>query len=551
MNTIARRRSAAAQNSAESSSSAASPVGDQKIYRLVRASMASSHAQNGTDNDGAPCSQTKTAFIQNDVRPAIRNLFPGVSIMDAAELRSAQQHVFLISTSFDDPFTIQQPHDQNNPTTPEQLNITSDTNNRMKLRRELERGCGKLIARRWRNSARFWNLNTSSNTAEDILMIARAEVAGYRVARRLICDGGDGSKEKRDMIPQVLYFSHDISDVSDDANYAYQTEEIWGLFAYVGEGSASFRQTSRIHEGNFANQMVKVRHEFGFDEPHPRHGRVVEEHCLAYALKIIDQVIIPLHDCAHRQSSQGHSLIFSEREQVLLGVDGRSRRPFSFGYMLDLYEGASVKMGEHIISLQMNSNETNKLCGASQYRFDRLVGAIQSGSKELRGEVVATQTTVPFTLVHCDLQPQNLIFWRRDQTFDDFSEKTHSYVPNIACILDWEEAALADLRFELLLVCRKVCASMEQATSVWNYYREATLSRHQLDIGSLEPWLKLEGLHSITTMAMQALLGGGRGPWEKKSDLICKIDRELLRLVSLGMISCKSALSSGHGEQRA
>mmetsp|Transcript_9915 Transcript_9915/g.14742 ORF Transcript_9915/g.14742 Transcript_9915/m.14742 type:complete len:229 (+) Transcript_9915:1-687(+) len=228
-------------------------------------------------------------------------------------------------------------------------------------------------------------------------------------------------------------------------------------------------------------------------------------------------------------------------------MDDLSGKPFSFKHMLNMYEKATVKMEDSILMLQTDINEAKNACGASQYRFDKLVEAIQYGIKQLRGEDVAMQTQVPFTLVHCDLQPQNLIFWRRN----DVSVNTESYVPNVAYILDWEEAALADLRFELLLICRKVCANMEQATSVWNYYREMTLSQHQVDIGTLEPWLKLEGVHSITTLAMQALLGGGRNPWETKPDLICKIDRELLRLISLGMKSCRSALSSGHGKLTA
>eukprot|EP00814_Leptocylindrus_danicus_P013111 CAMPEP_0116037434 /NCGR_PEP_ID=MMETSP0321-20121206/22038_1 /TAXON_ID=163516 /ORGANISM="Leptocylindrus danicus var. danicus, Strain B650" /LENGTH=66 /DNA_ID=CAMNT_0003515611 /DNA_START=97 /DNA_END=294 /DNA_ORIENTATION=+ len=59
----------------------------------------------GTDDDGTACS--KATFIQNIVEPSISNLFPGVYVLDATELRSAQQHVFLLSTSFDGALTIQ------------------------------------------------------------------------------------------------------------------------------------------------------------------------------------------------------------------------------------------------------------------------------------------------------------------------------------------------------------------------------------------------------------------------------------------------------------
>ena len=41
--------------------------------------------------------------------------------------------------------------------------------------------------------------------------------------------------------------------------------------------------------------MVKVRHEFGFDEPHPRHGRVCVEESLEYAVHVLNVLVLPLH----------------------------------------------------------------------------------------------------------------------------------------------------------------------------------------------------------------------------------------------------------------
>lgn len=40
--------------------------------------------------------------------------------------------------------------------------------------------------------------------------------------------------------------------------------------------------------------MVKIRHEFGFDEPHPRHGRERIDECLAYAKMVLRDVVFPL-----------------------------------------------------------------------------------------------------------------------------------------------------------------------------------------------------------------------------------------------------------------
>ncbi|NJM93456.1 MAG: DUF2851 family protein, partial [Cytophagales bacterium] len=74
------------------------------------------------------------------------------------------------------------------------------------------------------------------------------------------------------------------------------------------------------------------------------------------------------------------------------------------------------------------------------------------------------------------------------------------------CQGDWEETAYADPRFELLLLCRKVCANREQADFIWQYYSNQInicLTHDDgydvIQLGSITPWLKLEAIHSITT----------------------------------------------------
>jgi thiamine kinase-like enzyme len=128
-----------------------------------------------------------------------------------------------------------------------------------------------------------------------------------------------------------------------------------------------------------------------------------------------------------------------------------------------------------------------------------------------------------------DCQPQNLLFARP-------KEKRQ---PLIVSVLDWEEAAFADPRFELLLICRKVCANRSQADQVWKTYQEEL---PQPCLGSIEPWLKLESVHSLTTLLLQSmdLLGGGRSPWETKPDLWGKIQREFCRLASGGWDFCNT-----------
>ena len=149
---------------------------------------------------------------------------------------------------------------------------------------------------------------------------------------------------------------------------------------------------------------------------------------------------------------------------------------------------------------------------------------------------------LPPVLCHVDLQPQNLAF-KRDHDRNCF----------VASVMDWEEACYADPRFELLLICRKVLANREQAETMWQSYSVfvqqfysslslKTKMEMQLTIGDIEPWLKLETVHSICMLSLQAmdLLGVGRSPWETKLDLWGKIARERQRLVQMGWLFCDS-----------
>jgi aminoglycoside phosphotransferase (APT) family kinase protein len=85
-----------------------------------------------------------------------------------------------------------------------------------------------------------------------------------------------------------------------------------------------------------------------------------------------------------------------------------------------------------------------------------------------------------------DCQPQNMIFYRSES-------ETH-----VSSVLDWEEAAYADPRFELILLGRKVCANREQADIIWKTYEDECQT-----LGDIEPWLRLETLHSIITLVLQ------------------------------------------------
>ena len=352
----------------------------------------------------------------------------------------------------------------------------------------LERGNNKLVVRIWKGASRWWNLHQNHPSGTERL--ARSEVVGYRVA-------GFALKASATVrIPTVLYFS-----MEDER---HSGESPWAITEYVGSSSSLFQETKL--DSSWMDGMVKVRHEFGFDEPHPRWGRVPEPQALEYALLVLRSVIIPMH----------RSLIDVNVVETLRGINGLSGWQTGGIYymtMASLYEDACKSLRQ-ALTLQPDSKLSNAV--------DILHEAIQQLIQESIGRVI----NIPPVVVHIDLQPQNLLFAQNSKQ-----------QCTVASVLDWEEAACADPRFELLLLCRKVCANRAQADIVWETYQQAC---PYYNLGSIEPWLKLETVHSLTTLMLQSmnLLGGGRSPWETKPDLWGKIEREFARLNKAGWSFC-------------
>ncbi len=186
---------------------------------------------------------------------------------------------------------------------------------------------------------------------------------------------------------------------------------------------------------------------------------------------------------------------------------------------------------------------------------------------------------LPPVLCHMDCQPQNLLCYRRrlesrvhntpssqrakvnDASFltPDNDANHDSTSIRIVSILDWEDAALADPRFEIMMLCRKVCANLDQARWVWNLYaNECRIIGRSGDdddkkvaigierMGPIEPWLQLETVHSITTLLLQSVKSvvgssndgstltcqplNGRNPWETPKDVQAKLQQEFQRL---------------------
>lgn len=450
----------------------------------------------------------------------------------------------------------------------------------------LQAGNNRLIVRIWKGASRWWNLHQQhpseqrqpsspplSAPANDQILrpahaLARSEVAGYRVARLALhstaANDSDSTENSnnwnslRIRIPTVLAFSLELSDNDADVNDAAQNscastlstkitmKHPWAVMEYVGAQSTLYTGNGLCEwDDSWTAGMTKVRDEFGFSEPHPRWGRVPVDQSLDYALAVLRQVTLPLHRYCIQHS---HAEQLQPAMRGLAGVQtttttSPSREEFSLlrGYnypdMVQLYDTAHGRM-KHVLRdsssspLSMDNTEDAKLHRAVDL-LGQVIRQLYEESAELGKNSTPssplTTSFLPPVLVHMDCQPQNLLFARRP--------KGENRRPLIVSVLDWEEAALADPRFELLLICRKVCANRSQADQVWNAYRDEL---PQPNLGSIEPWLKLETVHSLTTLLLQSmdLLGGGRSPWETKPDVWGKIQREFFRLASGGWEFC-------------
>lgn len=330
----------------------------------------------------------------------------------------------------------------------------------------LHRGNYRLVVRVWRGTSRWWTLNRHDES--ELPSMAASEVAGYRLARRALAS-------TRIQIPTILEF---------------QRNSNWAILEYVGKESKYFEQFP--FDSSWTDQMIKVRFEYGFQEPHPRWGRVPVSASTEYALAILRQVMIPIHRyfMEERDHTDDNENLYGYRE------DGRG---LVYGNMVKLLRTSYERM-------RTLNDGNDKRIRNSLSHLDQAIDRLEKYELDL----------LPSVICHMDLQPQNLMFAQ------------HTDGVKIATVLDWEEAAYADPRFDLLLLCRKVCANQEQARILWETYS----NEMSLQLGPLDPWLDLETTHSITTLLLQSmdLLGGGRSPWETKPDLWGKMEREFARL---------------------
>jgi len=430
-------------------------------------------------------------------------------------------------------------------------------------------------------------------TTQTTLSMARAEVTGYRLARLAM----NCHHENRVYMPEVLYFSHDDNKAPSILNLSIQNDftscdndqynKPWALMSYYEYGvnnedenqlyeeiieievdteiKKEFNFDSMITNEkhgsiytdatrncsttttndrtrpcyHFPTTMIKIRNEFGFQEPHPRHGRVPIDECLGYSRMILDDVVMPIQAYffmldGNRENIDDHltSIVWCNSNQ-----GGTS--PFQYHDMITIYRQALHQMS---ITMHDNHVKGTKIDERMNTLLNMVGKCISALECEWEGEYDGKPPPLPPVLCHMDLQPQNLAFGTTDtDVISKNDEKYNTKDCFVASVMDWEEACYADPRFEILLICRKVLANLDQAEELWQAYSTRIKQLNSsFTVGPLTPWLKLETVHSICTLLLQSmdLLGGGRSPWETKPDLWGKIDRERQRLVKLGWLFC-------------
>ena len=402
----------------------------------------------------------------------------------------------------------------------------------------MERGQNKLVLRIWLAGARWWNLH--QNDPHSALELANQEIQGYRWARHafLSLTGRWDCKTESDQqqdhlqeqqkhklefstdvyIPQVLYYSHDDQVDSQKSNNGDNTNRHttnpWALLEYVGPSSTVFNDNSFIWDDSYQTTMIPIRHEFGFDEPHPRWGRIPIDQALDYGYMVIDQVLVPLHIQSSRSffeflsSSQHEPLHIRTKDDtagtttaaaslVQRGQDNSTSntnvpRGIQYSDMVPIYQQAWDRMIHQYCQLQKQTYPCNTDNNGEQQRYHDALNELQKAIQQLQ-EYAKTIPPWPPVLVHLDLQPQNIFMTsQKVQTMDinhttttkttkttamimttkrnDALRARPTKLQRIRTVLDWEDATWADPRFDLLLMGRKVMANYNQAELLWNWY---------------------------------------------------------------------------------
>jgi thiamine kinase-like enzyme len=555
---------------------------------------------------------------------------------DISEAKSAQQTVYILKFSDNSGGDIRN------------SSIDHNNHNNNEWADAMRSGKNRLVLRIWKGGSRWWNLNRNENPLElarseiNGYRVARTAFEEYRslVERTKKNEAMDddnnnnnAAPKKRETntvemipwmvpkIPRVLHFHVPQSEESkfEESLSAASTETVaaaapppaapfvlkslcWAVLEYVGaDENDDLTTTDKSGNGgggdvitescrcvkidrSYLEGMIKIRREFGFEEPHPRWGRVPVDEALHYARSILNEVLLPLHHYTnhHYNNQQQHRSSREERHDMAAKT---------FSGMVKLYRQAWKDVSMAIPLLKHQKLIVNGSKGWDD-RIEVCLQNLDGGISFLNGIASSdndrdndndsdnnsseTARIPPLdpVLLHLDLQPQNLIFYETS-----VAAAARKKLPSVFSVLDWEDAAWGDPRFDLILLCRKVCANRDQADALWSEYANATAAtkattettncgdekdtaddeaskqkqsttqrtqqnqtmptlkqqqqqQQQKLLGPIEPWLRLETVHSIATMLLQSmdLVNGGRNPWETKTDLWGKLQREFTRL---------------------
>jgi Choline/ethanolamine kinase len=560
-------------------------------------------------DDGAVLPQHIQAFLEADfiVTAAVR-----LKINKVVPLRSAQQQMYLVHLDVVVVVTPEANVDLPSRHTEHFSYPTNPSSEPQQMRLDaLRRGNNYVVIKIWTGTSRWWNCShidahttmNGSNTLSDRKegsssttnngdnlddkshrqreehQIAQQEIFGYECADTIFThiqnstvattndkiDSNDSCIPNNFTIPKILYSSITTTSINGDDDHTDSTvkQPPWCIMEYVGPYSSYFRQHPlyRTFDTTYLDSMIPTRIEYGYDEPHLRWGRLPIHSCLPYTIQLLQTFVVPLHRYYYKNVHQNNpSHAHGQLPTAQMNV-------YYFETML------KILITKYAVYIEPNVSRVVELDSASHPAVATTV--LKSASHMLKMAIntlnkdgnVSSITNLSPVLCHMDLQPQNIIFATSSASASTPSTTTEHSCCHILSILDWEEATYADARFELLLICRKVCANREQADYIWQYYEEQInesidWKEQKLQLGSIVPWLKLEAIHSITSMLLECVAYGGRGcdiqhsssttisnPSQNDINLYQKIQREFQRLYSLGVTCCNTDHWYVPGEQ--
>jgi Phosphotransferase enzyme family len=462
-----------------------------------------------------------------------------------------------------------------------------------------ENGCNRIVIRIWMGGSRWWNLNhptqndnrdddhneydTTSHRSDDskdrkpLVELAMYEIWGYQLARKIFLQSlshprpsTEASRENNIRVPKILCFScpdhdndtthHATANLEELLRYGDKTFDLridvddhqypWSIMEYVGSKSKQFSNSGNNssdfeYYDDWIKCMVKERDEYGFErEPHPRWGRIPVTDCISYAETILTSIILPIH----------HYFLQDDRPKLpfppvttYMDMVHLYRQKYE-QYLRPVIQVKSVvrrshpdERGKLFVAFDPGNNDrvnSNRSFDppSNIRKLDRTICQLEQEANQ-QARMLSCPTPV---LCHMDLQPQNLLFGKQNNTSMIDEQSLSTTETTVVSIFDWEEAAYADPRFEILLLCRKVCANRQQADYIWNKYydtisetRQEPQPQEEQD-NRIDPWLKLEVVHNLLTLFLQLVAKGGRNSWETNQDLLAKIERDFQRLVWMG-----------------